>query len=65
MKKVRLRRLPLDRRDRRRRHARHPDPASTIMVIYGIMTETNIGKLFAAGVLPGILATCLLCLAVQ
>src|SRR5438445_5040918 len=35
------------------------------MVIYGIMTETNIGKLFAAGVLPGILATLLLCLAVQ
>ena len=40
-------------------------PPSTIMVIYGIMTETNIGKLFAAGILPGILATLLLCLAVQ
>ncbi len=40
-------------------------PPSTIMVIYGIMTETNIGKLFAAGVLPGILAVLLLCLAVQ
>src|SRR6266849_2137215 len=40
-------------------------PPSTIMVIYGIMTETNIGKLFAAGVLPGILATLLLCFAVQ
>ncbi|MBL8383139.1 MAG: TRAP transporter large permease [Burkholderiales bacterium] len=40
-------------------------PPSTIMVIYGIMTETNIGKLFAAGVLPGILAVVLLCLAVQ
>jgi C4-dicarboxylate transporter, DctM subunit len=40
-------------------------PPSTIMVIYGIMTETNIGKLFAAGVLPGILATLLLCLTVQ
>ena len=35
------------------------------MVIYGVMTETNIGKLFAAGILPGILATFLLCLAVQ
>ena len=32
-------------------------PPSTIMVIYGVMTETNIGKLFAAGILPGILAT--------
>jgi tripartite ATP-independent transporter DctM subunit len=30
-------------------------PPSTIMVIYGIVTETNIGKLFAAGVCPGIL----------
>jgi len=40
-------------------------PPSTIMVIYGIMTGTSIGKLFAAGVIPGILATALLCLAVQ
>ncbi|MCS6920524.1 MAG: TRAP transporter large permease [Elioraea sp.] len=40
-------------------------PPSTIMVIYGIMTGTNIGKLFAAGILPGILAVLLLCLAVQ
>ncbi len=40
-------------------------PPSTIMVIYGIMTETNIGRLFAAGVLPGVLAVALLCLAVR
>jgi C4-dicarboxylate transporter, DctM subunit len=40
-------------------------PPSTIMVIYGIMTNTNIGKLFAAGILPGILATLLLCGAVR
>jgi TRAP-type C4-dicarboxylate transport system permease large subunit len=40
-------------------------PPSTIMVIYGIMTQTSIGKLFAAGILPGILATLLLCLAVR
>jgi len=40
-------------------------PPSTIMIIYGLMTETNIGKLFAAGVVPGIVATILLCLAVQ
>ena len=39
-------------------------PPSTIMVIYGVFTETNIGKLFAAGVLPGILAAALLCVAV-
>jgi C4-dicarboxylate transporter, DctM subunit len=30
-------------------------PPSTIMVIYGIITETHIGKLFAAGVIPGVL----------
>jgi TRAP-type C4-dicarboxylate transport system permease large subunit len=40
-------------------------PPSTILVIYGIMTGTSIGKLFAAGILPGILAVLLLCLAVQ
>ena len=40
-------------------------PPSTIMVIYGIMTETSIGKLFAAGVLPGLVAVVLLCAAVQ
>jgi C4-dicarboxylate transporter DctM subunit len=32
-------------------------PPSVIMVIYGIMTETSIGALFAAGVLPGLVAT--------
>jgi C4-dicarboxylate transporter DctM subunit len=30
-------------------------PPSTIMVIYGIITETSIAKLFAAGVIPGLL----------
>ena len=39
-------------------------PPSVIMVIYGIMTETSIGKLFAAGIIPGLLATVLLCFAV-
>ena len=39
-------------------------PPSTIMVIYGIVTETHIGKLFAAGVLPGILTAILLMVAV-
>jgi C4-dicarboxylate transporter, DctM subunit len=39
-------------------------PPSTIMIIYGVFTETNIGKLFAAGVLPGILGAVLLCLAI-
>jgi tripartite ATP-independent transporter DctM subunit len=39
-------------------------PPSTIMVIYGIVTETNIGKLFAAGVIPGLLTAVLLMVAV-
>ncbi|MBP8979740.1 MAG: TRAP transporter large permease [Syntrophobacterales bacterium] len=30
-------------------------PPSTIFIIYGIMTEQSVGKLFVAGVLPGIL----------
>lgn len=38
-------------------------PPSTVMVIYGIITETNIGKLFIAGILPGVLAITLLCIA--
>jgi len=40
-------------------------PPSTIMVIYGIITETNIGRLFAAGIIPGLLAVSLLCVAVR
>jgi tripartite ATP-independent transporter DctM subunit len=40
-------------------------PPSTVMVIYGVFTETNIGKLFAAGILPGILGALLLCGAVR
>lgn len=39
-------------------------PPSTIMVIYGIITETDIGKLFIAGILPGLVAVTCLCLAV-
>jgi len=30
-------------------------PPSGVMIVYGILTETSIGKLFAAGVIPGIL----------
>lgn len=39
-------------------------PPSTILVIYGIVTETNIGHLFAAGVLPGLLSASLLMVAI-
>jgi tripartite ATP-independent transporter DctM subunit len=34
-------------------------PPSVIMVIYGSMTETSIGHLFIAGIIPGILAVLL------
>ena len=34
-------------------------PPSTIMIIYGILTEQPIGTLFIAGILPGILLTLL------
>jgi tripartite ATP-independent transporter DctM subunit len=40
-------------------------PPSTIMVIYGIITQTHIGKLFAAGVLPGLLTAALLMVTVM
>jgi C4-dicarboxylate transporter DctM subunit len=35
-------------------------PPSTILVIYGIVTETHIGKLFAAGVIPGLLCAAMM-----
>jgi tripartite ATP-independent transporter DctM subunit len=34
-------------------------PPSVTMVIYGIMTENSIGKLFVAGIIPGIVLTVL------
>jgi tripartite ATP-independent transporter DctM subunit len=34
-------------------------PPSTIFIIYGILTEQSIGKLFAAGILPGVLLSSL------
>ena len=39
-------------------------PPSTILVIYGLVTETNIGKLFAAGFIPGSLAVVMMCLTI-
>jgi tripartite ATP-independent transporter DctM subunit len=40
-------------------------PPSTVMVIYGILTGTDIGKLFAAGIAPGAVAVALLLAAVS
>jgi tripartite ATP-independent transporter DctM subunit len=39
-------------------------PPSNIMVIYGLMTDNDIGKLFIAGILPGMLGIALYMLAV-
>ena len=40
-------------------------PPSVILVIYGILTETSIGKLFMAGVVPGLLGILLYLVAVR
>jgi C4-dicarboxylate transporter DctM subunit len=34
-------------------------PPSVLMIVWGILTEQSIGQLFLAGVLPGLLLTCL------
>jgi tripartite ATP-independent transporter DctM subunit len=39
-------------------------PPSTIFIIYGILSEQSIGKLFVAGVVPGLVLAFLFCLAV-
>ena len=39
-------------------------PPSVIFIVYGIMTEQSIGKLFMAGILPGILLSFLFVLAI-
>jgi len=39
-------------------------PPSTIFIIYGILTEQSIGKLFAAGIFPGILLSLLFILVI-
>ena len=40
-------------------------PPSVLLVIYGILTQSSIGKLFAAGILPGIVAITFYLLAVK
>ena len=36
-------------------------PPSTVFIVYGLVAEESIGKLFAAGILPGVLLTILYC----
>lgn len=33
-------------------------PPSVVMIIYGLITEADIGKLFVAGIIPGVLGVC-------
>lgn len=40
-------------------------PPSVLMVVYGILTETHIGKLYAAGLIPGLLGVLLYIVAVR
>ncbi|CTQ63279.1 MAG: TRAP transporter large permease [Roseibium album] len=40
-------------------------PPSVILVIYGLLTETSIGKLFVAGVIPGLIGILLYLVAVK
>ena len=40
-------------------------PPSVILVIYGLLTETSIGKLFIAGIIPGVLGIFLYLIAVR
>ena len=34
-------------------------PPSTVLAVYGLLTQQDIGKLFRAGILPGLLALCM------
>lgn len=40
-------------------------PPSVVLVLYGVMTESDIGKLFVAGLLPGLLGVLLYLVAVK
>ncbi|NEU31492.1 TRAP transporter large permease [bacterium LRH843] len=37
-------------------------PPSVVLILYGVAVEESIGKLFAAGIIPGILLTLLFCI---
>ena len=40
-------------------------PPSILMIIFGVLADVSIGKLFAAGMLPGVVLTCMLMLYVH
>lgn len=39
-------------------------PPSVVLIIYGLLTEQSIGRLFVAGIVPAILITTLFCIAI-
>lgn len=39
-------------------------PPSVVFIVYALMTEQSIGKLFLAGIIPGLLITILFCLSI-
>lgn len=39
-------------------------PPSVVLIVYGLLTEQSIGKLFIAGIVPAIFMTALFCLAI-
>lgn len=40
-------------------------PPSIVLVVYGVLTETSIGKLFIAGIIPGLLTAAGLCAVIK
>ncbi len=40
-------------------------PPSVVLIVYGILTEQSIGKLFVAGIIPAIFVTLLFCVAIM
>jgi C4-dicarboxylate transporter DctM subunit len=40
-------------------------PPSTVLAVYGLITDQDVGKLFVAGIIPGILAICMYMLTIS
>ena len=39
-------------------------PPSVVFIVYGIMTEQSIGKLFIAGIVPGLMIAAMFCVVI-